>query len=162
MPSRSFVTFWLEDRLYGVDILTVREINRQLDLTPVPHAPEYISGLINLRGQIVTVIDLKRRLGMGRWLPGKPHHNIILKSESDLRATVVRSASQAVALADKVGLLVDEIDDVCTVDDSEIESPPANASGPDGRCVTGVIKLEKTLLSLLSLKEILLEGMADV
>ena len=81
MGVKQFVTFRLDNRLLGIDILKVREINRVLDITPVQHAPGYVRGLVNLRGQTITVFDLGTRLGLPpRGITGCSH-NIILKQD---------------------------------------------------------------------------------
>ena len=65
MALRSFATVHLNDQLFGIDILLIREINRQLELSQVPHSPQFVKGLVNLRGQIVTILDLNNRLDLG-------------------------------------------------------------------------------------------------
>ncbi|HHC25001.1 MAG TPA: chemotaxis protein CheW [Desulfobacterales bacterium] len=136
MKSRQFVTFGIDDYLLGIDILKVREINRVLDITPVQHARTYVRGLINLRGQTVTVFDLGRRLGLALRKIAEESHNIILKN-------------------DAVGLLVDSIRDVVVAQDDEIEQPPANVGGIEGKFIEGIVKLEKDLLVILSAEKIL-------
>ena len=136
MKSRQFVTFGIDDYLLGIDILKVREINRVLDITPVQHARTYVRGLINLRGQTVTVFDLGRRLGLALREIAEESHNIILKN-------------------DAVGLLVDSIRDVVVAQDDEIEQPPANVGGIEGKFIEGIVKLEKDLLVILSAEKIL-------
>ena len=136
MKSRQFVTFGIDDYLLGIDILKVREINRVLDITPVQHARTYVRGLINLRGQTVTVFDLGRRLGLALREIAEESHNIILKN-------------------DAVGLLVDSIGDVVMAQDDEIEQPPANVGGIEGRFIEGVVKLREELLVILSAEKIL-------
>ena len=136
MKSRQFVTFGIDDYLLGIDILKVREINRVLDITPVQHARTYVRGLINLRGQTVTVFDLGRRLGLALREIAEESHNIILKN-------------------DAVGLLVDSIGDVVVAQDDEIEQPPANVGGIEGKFIEGIVKLEKDLLVILSAEKIL-------
>lgn len=156
MSSHKFSTFYLNDQLFGIDILMIREINKQLDLTVVPHAPDFICGLVNLRGQIVTIIDLKNRLGLGQCEITQSSHNIILKTESEL--SPIRTMTQRHDLAsiqDKVGLLVDEVGDVITVEADEIESPPANMGPIDGKYISGVAKLNDSLMVILSGSKIL-------
>lgn len=156
MATRSFTTFHLNDQLFGLDILLVREINRHLELTPVPQAPDYIRGLINLRGQIVTVLDLKRRLGLETTDQGAIRHNIILKTDAELTGQGNRKAQEEkLLLPDKVSLLVDAIGDVITVDEDAIDPPPANVDQLEGKYLTGVIRLDGTLLTLLNLNTVL-------
>ncbi|MFP4037671.1 MAG: chemotaxis protein CheW [Desulfobacteraceae bacterium] len=136
MKTHQFVTFKLEGYLLGLHILEVREINRLLDITPVQRAPEYVFGLVNLRGQTVTVLDLGIRLGLGPREITDETHNIILKQEP-------------------VGLLVDDIGDVEEADEGAVESPPANLNGIGTEFVYSVVKLHNELLVVLSLDKIL-------
>ena len=156
MSQCTFTTFELEDHLYGIDIRYIREINRQLELSPVPHAPEYICGLINLRGQIVTVIDLKRRLGFKTACLTENTHNLIIKTEHEMLNSADREELlQDFTITDKVGLLVDQIGDIVSVERDTISPPPANTSKLDGSYVTGVVPLKNTLLTILSMPTIL-------
>jgi len=133
---KQFVTFQIGDHLLGIDILRVREINRVLDITPVQHCPPYMRGLINLRGQIVTIFDLGVRLGLGPRKLTERSHNIILKP-------------------DTVGLLADSIGDVVETREEDIEPPPANAGEIEGKFIEGVLKLETDLLVILSAGKLL-------
>ncbi len=151
-----YTTFRLNDRLFGLDILVVREINRILDITPVPKAADHIRGLINLRGQIVTIIDLAVKLGLPRRDIGEESHNIILKTEAELVAA--RLGRELHTSADLVGFLVDAIGDVVEADDNAIEPPSANVDEAESRYLSGVIKTEAGLLVLLDLKELLSSG----
>jgi purine-binding chemotaxis protein CheW len=139
MGIRQFVTFRIDGALLGIDVLMIREINRVLDVTWVPHAPVYVRGLVNLRGQTVTVFDLGIRLGLNSRGITDESHNIILKY-------------------DLVGLIVDSIGDVVQCDESDIEAPPANVGNLGGRFIEGVIKLEGELLVTLSAAKILDHG----
>ena len=136
MGISQFITFNVFNNLIGIDIRDVREINRVLDVTPVQHAPDYVKGLINLRGNTVTVFDLGKRLGLGALTVSEESHNIILKK-------------------DAVGLLVDNIGDVIETNEVMIESPPANMGGVDGKFVDGVLKLDEDLLLILSAENLL-------
>jgi purine-binding chemotaxis protein CheW len=130
--TRQFSTFYLDDLLFGVDLQSVQEVIRSLKMTRVPLAPTVVRGLINLRGQIVTGIDLRQRLGLcarqGETLPMN---------------VVVRSAEGAVSL------LVDEIADVVEVDQDSFEMPPETLRGSIRTMVLGVHKLDKKLLHVL-------------
>lgn len=167
MSLRHYTTFFLDDQLFGLDILHIREINKQLDLTVVPHAPESIRGLINLRGQIVTLMDLKKRLGFGECQLSEETHNIVLKTDAELheaRCKVSRTSSDESAglIPDKVGLLVDGIGDVVAVEDEHIEAPPANVGLMDTKYMLGVVQLENSLLTLLDIQPLLLGVEAHV
>jgi purine-binding chemotaxis protein CheW len=151
-----FATFKLDDRLFGLDLLVVREINQNLDITPVPKANSNIRGLINLRGQIVTIIDLAVKLGMSSKAVSRETHNIILKTEAELAA--IHQASQNKVLhtcVDQVGFLVDSIGDVVEANEDQIEPPSANVNEAEGRFLAGVLRSDHGLLVLLNLKQVL-------
>lgn len=149
MGRISFATFRLGKQKYGIDISKVREINRSLDLTPVPDALNHVCGLINLRGQIITVFDLNIRFGLPKSDITEKSHNIILKPYR------FNSSDDSHEGGDTVGLIVDSIEDVAEVDDSEIEAPPANIGKVDGTFLTGVMKTDNDLVALLNVGEIL-------
>jgi purine-binding chemotaxis protein CheW len=130
--SGQFSTFFVADLFFGVDVLQVQEVLRSQYMTPVPQAPGAIEGLINLRGQIVTAIDMRRRLGLPPNAAGLASMNV-----------VVRTADGAVSL------LVDEIGDVVDMDASTCERPPDNLAPAARELIGGVYKLEDRLLLVL-------------
>lgn len=134
-------TFRLGDALCGVDILRVQEINRQLELTPVPQAPAYVRGVTNLRGRVITVVDLGAKLGLGEFQPGEHSRNVIVSSQGEL-----------------IGVLVDEIADVVPADADAVEPPPANVGGEQGSCFSGVVKLDGTLINIVDVERALGDG----
>ena len=130
--SGQFSTFFVADLFFGVDVLNVQEVLRFQQMTPVPRAPEMIEGLINLRGQIVTAIDMRRRLGLPPRTGDKSPMNM-----------VVRTSDGAVSL------LVDEIGDVLEMDAATYERPPKNLDPAAGELIRGVYKLKGRLLLVL-------------
>ena len=130
-------TFYIGDYLFGIDINLVQEINPHLDYTPVPHAPFHIKGVMNLRGKIVTVIDMREVLSLKKKDISNEQRNIIIESEGEL-----------------IGLIVDKISDVMDLNTSLIEPSP-RLRGMDGRFVRGVYKLDKQLLLLLNVDEVI-------
>lgn len=131
-------TFQVGEALCGMAIHQIQEINKLSQLTRVPQAPADVLGILNLRGQIVTVLDLARRLGLGSTEP-----------DSLCRVIIVNSASG------KVGILVHRISDVVSVELREKESPPANMRGIQGRFFTGVCQREHHLIGLLDIDKVL-------
>ncbi len=131
-------TFTIGGAAYGIDILKIQEINKLLDLTPVPGAPPYVQGILNLRGQIVTVIDLGLKLGLSNTHPEDQGRNIIIRSRGEY-----------------IGLLVEQISDVVEVPLDEMESPPANMNGIHGEFFHGVIKTIDRLIGILDIEKIL-------
>ena len=150
-----YSTFRLGDRLFGLDLMMIREINRILDITPVPHARRHIRGLINLRGQIVTILDLGVRLGLERQEIGEESHNIILKTTAELAAVRREGEPECTTSPDLVGFLVDSIGDVVEADEATIEPPSANVGEAEGGFLSGVIKTDAGLLVLLDIGEVL-------
>jgi purine-binding chemotaxis protein CheW len=148
-----YTTFFSGEALYGISILAVREINPHLEITEVPLAASYISGLVNLRGQVVTVIDLGEKLGIGKQGTGHETHLMIIKTNAEL--SDIARGSGIKTSDDPVGLLVGQIGDVVAAEAAEIEPPPANMEIKDTRYVRGVVKLEDSLLTLLNLDQIL-------
>jgi len=126
-------TFFVADLFFGVDVLRVQEVLRSQPMTSVPQAPEVIEGLINLRGQIVTAIDMRRRLR----LPARA------ADEQEPMNMVVQTADGAVSL------LVDEIGDVLDMDPSTYERPPDNLVFAAKDLIRGVYKLKDRLLLVL-------------
>ncbi len=131
MPAQ-YCTFYLDGLLFGVDLKTVQEVVNRHDMTQVPLAPSVVSGLINLRGQIVTAIDLRCRLE----LQSRPQ-------DANVMNVVVRSDDGAISL------LVDEIGDVVEVEDSSFELPPETLRGNVRRMILGVHKLNSRLMHVL-------------
>ena len=131
-------TFYVGESLYGMDILRVQEINRLMDFTMVPQAPAYVTGIMNLRGQIVTVIDLARKLGLAGSERKDESRNIIVNDQGEY-----------------IGLLVDRISDVVKSDMDKIEPPPSNMGGGQGKYLQGVYKTEKRLIAIINVEELL-------
>ena len=130
--SGQFATFFVADLFFGVDVIHVQEVLRFQQMTSVPQAPEVIEGLINLRGQIVTAIDMRRRLR----LPPRP------EGQSPMNI-VVRTVDGAVSL------LVDEIGDVLDMEAVNYEKPPQNLDTAARELIRGVYKLKGQLLLVL-------------
>lgn len=132
------VSFVIESEEFGIDILKVQEIIRPVDITRVPNAPSFVEGVINLRGRIVPVVDLRKRFGLA-------------EREQDQHIRII-----VVELIDKVvGFMVDAVREVIRVDRSVIEPPPDLAIGIDTHYIKGVAKLDDRLLILLELEEVL-------
>ena len=135
---RRLCTFNLDGMLFGIDVDAVQEVLRYQAMTPVPLAPPVIAGLINLRGQIVTALDLRRRLE----LPERPTD--ILPTNVVLRSSTVGAS-----------LLVDSIGEVLEVDDESFEPPPETTQGTARELILGAYKLPDQLLLLLDLRKTL-------
>lgn len=128
-------TFYVGEALCGIDILNIQEINKQTEVTQVPQSPDYVKGVLNLRGRIVTVIDLGEKIGLSAISMSKENRNVIVDSHDE-----------------HIGLLVDQISDVMTADSATIEPPPANIGGIQGKYFSGVFKTEKSLVGILDIE----------
>ena len=133
-PSQ-FCTFYLDNLLFGVELKGVQEVIRSLEMTKVPLAPEVVSGLINLRGQIVTAVDLRRRLELEPAPPDTQPMNVVVRSEDGA-----------------VSLLVDEIGDVVEVDETSFEPPPETLRSSVRAMIVGVHKLSDRLMLVLDIE----------
>lgn len=153
---RQFVTFRLGEQLFGLEILLVKEINHLLSCDQVPHAPKHIMGLVNLRGQIITVIDLGVRI-LGTSCNQTEHtRNIILKSTHELETIGSRLGRDDLeTCVDMVGLRVDAIGEVIEVDESDQSSIPANIPQVEEKFLQSTVMLENELLLILRTNEIL-------
>lgn len=124
-----FCTFFLDDLYFGVEVQKVQEVIRYQEMTRVPLAPSVVRGLINLRGQIVTAIDLRRRFDMPGLPEGQLPMNVVIRTDDG-----------------PVSLLVDKIGDVMEVDEESYERPPETLRGPARDLIQGAYKLNGRLL----------------
>ncbi|RJX25479.1 MAG: hypothetical protein C4531_17455 [Desulfurivibrio sp.] len=156
--EKQFTTFYIDEMHCGIDILLVKEINRQLEISEVAGAPVFIRGLLNLRGQIITVIDIGVRLGFAARQPTPRSRCIVLKTTAELAVLPQSADIEEETTSEMAGLFVDRIGDMITVDDREIQPPPANFGNIDGRYLRGVIQREADLLVILKIGEMLGAG----
>ena len=129
---RQYCTFLLDDLLFGVEVHHAQEILRRQEMTRVPLAPPAVGGLLNLRGQIVTVIDLRDRLGLPPRPPGPDAAHVVMRSVEGV-----------------FSLLVDEVGDVLEFPANSLEEPPRNLAAPLRRMSRGVHMLKDRLLLVL-------------
>ena len=127
-----FSTFHLGEHFFGVEVQRVQEVLRYQDMTQVPLAHAVVEGLINLRGQIVTAVDMRRRLELPERPEGELPMNVVLRTENGT-----------------VSLLVDEIGDVLEVSEDSFETPPETLTGVARELITGAYKLDERLLLVL-------------
>ncbi|HDM76955.1 MAG TPA: purine-binding chemotaxis protein CheW [Deltaproteobacteria bacterium] len=138
---KQLVSFILGKEEFGVDILMVQEIIRLATITPIPNAPEFIEGVINLRGKVIPISDLRKRLKITKEEVKNAKHTRILVIEIDGNVT---------------GFIVDAVSEVLKIPINRIEPPPEIiVSSIDSEYISGVIKLEENLLILLDFKKIL-------
>ncbi len=131
--TRQYCTFFLDKYYFGVDVANVQEIIKQQDFTHVPLASEVITGLINLRGQIITALDLRLRLTLPPRPDDTPPMNVIMRIDGEV-----------------VSFLVDKIGDVLDVPENLFEEPPETLEGSARELISGAYKLEGRLLLILN------------
>jgi len=139
-PMLQWVTFQLENEIYGVNVMQVQEVLRVTEIAPVPGAPSYVLGIINLRGNVVTVLDTRARFG----LPPKD-------MDDASRILIIESTGQV------VGILVDRISEVVYLKASDIEMTPNVGNKESSHFIQGVFNREKKLLILVDLNKFLTE-----
>jgi len=132
------VTFSIGEEEFGVDILQVQEIIRTMEITNVPRAPEFVEGVINLRGKVIPIVDMRSRFG----LESKEHdkYTRIIVIENDMII---------------VGFVVDSVSEVLRLPAAQVQPPPPVVAGMDSDYIDGVGKLEDRLLILLDLDSLL-------
>jgi purine-binding chemotaxis protein CheW len=134
--SQQFCTFFLEGKMLGVPVPQVQEVIRFQAMTRVPLAPDVVEGMINLRGQIVMAIDLRRKLALSPRPDGELPMNVVVRTTEGT-----------------ISLLVDEIGDVIEVEESSFEEPPETLQGPVRAMILGVHKLEGRLMHVLDIQK---------
>lgn len=134
--ERKFCTFLLAGHFFGVEVERVQEVIRHQEMTRIPRAPVHVRGLINLRGQIVTALDLRKALGYPERTDGQLPMNVVVRTESGV-----------------VSLLVDEIDEVVEVTSETYEPPPGKLDGIAEQMIRGVYKFDGRLMLELDTEE---------
>ena len=138
------VTFEVGSEQFAIDILAVQELNRMMQITRVPRSAECLEGVINLRGRIIPVVDLRKRFGLPQ-----------ADRTADSRIIVVEVGGRV------IGFIVDRVNEVLRVDGSIVDPPPAMTSGVDRDYIRGVAKLETRLVILLDLPRLFAEDSSD-
>ncbi|AMG29870.1 chemotaxis protein CheW [Grimontia hollisae] len=133
-----WVTFQLEDETYGINVMQVREVLRYTEIAPVPGAPDYVLGIINLRGNVVTVIDTRSRFGL---VQGEVSDNT--------RVIVIEAESQV------IGIMVDSVAEVVYLKTSEIDTTPSVGTDESAKFIQGVSNRNGHLLILVDLNKLL-------
>jgi purine-binding chemotaxis protein CheW len=137
-PLTQWVTFFLDNEKYGIKVMQVQEVLRMTDIAPVPGAPHYVLGIINLRGNVVTVIDSRKRFGLLDKEPDDATRIVIIESGDNV-----------------VGILVDSVAEVVDLRASEIESAPNVGTDESSKYIQGVSSQDKELLILVDVDKLL-------
>jgi purine-binding chemotaxis protein CheW len=137
-PVLRWVTFKLENEKYGINVMQVQEVLRVTEIAPVPGAPDYVLGIINLRGNVVTVIDTRKRFGL---MP--------VEMDDSTRIVIIETEEQV------VGILVDSVAEVVDLRPSEMETAPNVGTEESAKFIQGVASHDNELLILVDLNKLL-------
>jgi purine-binding chemotaxis protein CheW len=137
-PLSQWVTFFLDNEKYGIKVMQVQEVLRMTEIAPVPGAPHYVLGIINLRGNVVTVIDSRKRFGLPDQEPDDSTRIVIIEAGDNV-----------------VGILVDSVAEVVDLRASEIESAPNVGTDESSKYIQGVSSQAKELLILVDVDKLL-------
>ncbi|WMW64690.1 chemotaxis protein CheW [Nitratidesulfovibrio liaohensis] len=132
------VTFKVAEEEYGVDILSVQEIIRHTGITKVPSAPAFVEGILNLRGRVIPIIDIRKRFGLAAIEPDQQTRIVVFALESGV-----------------IGCLVDSVSEVLRLPSAMVDEPPAVIAGVDSKYILGVGRLDDRLLILLDFGQVL-------
>lgn len=136
--EKQLVIFCLEKEYYGIQIADVESIIKMLPITRMPHAPQFVEGVINLRGAVLPVVDLRKRFGLS-------------VQEADRQTRIIVTTLSGL----KVGIVVDSVAEVMTVSDSDIEPAPSMVTTMDSTFITGIAKINDRLIIMLDLTKVL-------
>lgn len=137
-PILQWVTFRLDNETYGINVMQVQEVLRHTEIAPVPGAPSYVLGIINLRGNVVTVIDTRQRFGLESAEVNEQTRIVIIEAERQV-----------------VGILVDSVAEVVYLRQSEIETAPNIGTDESARFIQGVCNKDDELLILVDLDKMM-------
>ncbi|MBC8422927.1 purine-binding chemotaxis protein CheW [bacterium] len=148
-----YLSFILGGEEYGVEIMKVQEINGLTEVTRVPRMPEYVRGVVNLRGKVIPVIDLRSKFGMEKVEDTEKTCNIVVQIEHNGEVLTM-------------GIVVDDVSEVLNIAGEQIDPAPAFGSGVESDFITGIGKLEENVVILLDINRILggaeLAGLATI
>ena len=138
MATRQLVVLNVNDEEFGVDVSQVNIIERRMDIFKVPNTPEFVEGLVNLRGKVYTVFNMRKRFG----LPARDY-------DDNTKIVMVKTGTVI------VGLIVDGVNEIIKVEEQDIENPPAVLEGMKRKFVNSIAKVENRIIMLLNLETIL-------
>jgi len=135
---RRWVTFRLDNEMYGINVLQVQEVLRYTDIVPVPGAPDFVLGIINLRGNVVTVIDTRKCFALAAHEP-----------DDATRIVIIESGKQV------AGLLVDSVAEVVNIQNSQVETAPEVGTTESAKYIQGIANHNKEILILVDVNKLL-------
>lgn len=139
--DQKLLTFSLASEGYGISILKVKEIIGMMDITPIPRTPEFIKGVINLRGKIIPVMDLRIKFGMD-------------EQEYDERTCIIVIEVDLKGIQKLIGVVVDTVSEVVTVSDEQIEPPPEYGTSTDSGSILGIGKIKDRVVIILDINKV--------
>jgi purine-binding chemotaxis protein CheW len=144
--NNQYLTFQLQTQQYGIPIVIVREINRITEITTVPRSPAYVAGVINLRGKVIPVVDLRLKLAMERQVPTRQTCVVVVETSNGF-----------------MGIIVDQVFSVVELKKDQIEANPQIGNSMDANYVLGMGKIDSQVLILVDILKLLgTEGIAEV
>jgi purine-binding chemotaxis protein CheW len=136
--SKQYIIFTLDDKSFGLSITEIKEIVKTLEIYPVPNAPSYVEGLINLRSKVHTVYNLKKKFYSANSQPTDDSRIIILNNETN-----------------RIGLLVDSVREISTIDENDYEATPEAVENINEKFINGIAKINDSLVILLDAESLL-------
>ncbi len=140
--SGKFLTFMLADECYGVEVLKIREIIRMQKITPVPQMPEHVKGVINLRGKVIPVVDLRIKF------------NLPATDATERTCIIVVDVDGGQGVNQLLGLVVDAVEEVLNVSDGEVEPSPDFGTRLSTECCLGIAKIKDSVKTLLDIEKV--------
>jgi len=142
--SNEYLTFAIDAQHYGIDILSVREIRAWTEVTNLPNTPDFVRGIINLRGAVVPIYDLRVRFGGGRTTPTSTHVVIVVEASTGT-----------------FGLLVDSVSDILSIAERELQPVPQTDMSADHRFLSALVAREDRMVSIIGLDHLVSHATAD-
>jgi purine-binding chemotaxis protein CheW len=137
---QQFITFQIGEQVLGIDIMAVREIRAWSPTTALPHVANHVRGVVNLRGTVLPVMDLRARLGWGETDPSARHVIMVVRVNEQLQ-----------------GLIVDAVNDIVTIDEANLQPPPDVSGNRLGEIIRGLASIEDRMVMILALEALSIE-----
>ena len=137
---QQFITFQIGEQVLGIDIMAVREIRAWSPTTALPHVANHVRGVVNLRGTVLPVMDLRARLGWGETDPSARHVIMVVRVNEQLQ-----------------GLIVDAVNDIVTIDEANLQPPPDVSGDRLGEIIRGLASIEDRMVMILALEALSIE-----
>lgn len=140
--SGKFLTFMLNDECYGVEVLKIREIIRMQNITPVPKMPTHVKGVINLRGKVIPVMDLRVKF------------NLVAEEATERTCIIVVDVENGEGVSTLLGLVVDAVEEVLNITEKEVEPSPDFGTHLSTECCLGIAKIKDSVKTLLDIEKV--------